>query len=102
MGFQHGTRQSKLVLFREHQGAQQVVGLYRNVTLGEPLQENLRPLGILIKERRGRGEQQDEAIARLRAHGLFGLRQKSRGAIRIGEGGTKDLIRFAALLRLVA
>ncbi len=51
-----------------------MVGRYRNVTLGEPLQENLRPLGVLIKERRGRGEQQDEAIAWLRAHGLFGLR----------------------------
>ena len=74
MGFQHGPRRSKLALFREHQSAQQVVGRYRNVPLGEPLQENLRPLGVPIEERSRRREQQNQAIARLRAHGLFGLR----------------------------
>ena len=92
MGFQHGTRRSELVLFRERQGAQQVVGADCNVTLGEPLQKNLRPRGILIEECCRGGEQQDVAIAWVRAHGLFGLRQKPRLAIRIGKGGAKDLV----------
>jgi hypothetical protein len=34
----------------------------------------LRPFGILIEERSRRGEQQDKAVARQRAHGLLGLR----------------------------
>jgi hypothetical protein len=77
MRFQDRTRRSKLVSFRKHQGVQQLVRRYCNVTLGEPLQENPRPLGIVIEERRGGGEQQDKAIAWLRSHRLFGLRQKS-------------------------
>jgi len=50
-----------------------VVSAYRNVALGEPLEKDLRSLGILIQERGCGGEQQDHTIARLRAHCLFGL-----------------------------
>src|SRR5262245_21994500 len=72
MGFQHRARQPKLALFREHQGTEQVVSADRNIAFGEPLQENLRSLGIPIEERSGRGEQQEEAVAWLRSHRLFG------------------------------
>src|SRR5262249_23561803 len=75
---------------------------YGNETLGEPFQENLRSLGILIEQGSGGGEQQDEAVARMRAHRLFGLWQKPRGAGRIGEGGHQDLIPSVDRLRLMA
>ena len=76
MVFQHGTRRSKLVFFRKQQRAQQLVRRC-NITLGESLQEHPRPRGIVIEERSGGGEQQDEAIAWLRSQCGFGLRQKS-------------------------
>jgi hypothetical protein len=74
MGFQHGPRRSKLVLFGENQGAQQVVSFYHKVAFGESLQKNPCSLGILVEERGSGGEQQDGAIAWLSAHGVFGLR----------------------------
>jgi hypothetical protein len=74
MGFQHRACQPKLALFRERQRTQQVVRANRNITFREPLEENLRSLGILIEERSGGGEQQDEAVAWLRPHRLFGPR----------------------------
>ena len=64
----------ELVLLRERQGAQQMAAVDRNVALGKALQEDLRAPRLLIEERRRGGEQQDVAIARLRAHGFFGLR----------------------------
>src|SRR5262249_53822620 len=100
--FQHGSRRCKVVPFLEHQGTQEVVRRYRNETLGEPFQENLCSLGILIEQGSGGGEQQDEAVARMRAHRLFGLWQKPRGAVRIGEGGHQDLIPSVDRLRLIA
>ena len=92
IGFQHRTRQSELVLLRERQGAQQVAGADRNVALGKALQKDLRARGMLIEERCRGGEQQDVAIARLRAHRLLGLRQKPGMAIRIGKGSPEDLV----------
>ena len=59
---------------RERQRVQQMVTAYGDVTLGEPLQKNLRPVGFLVEYGSRGGEQQDVAIARLRTHGLFGLR----------------------------
>ena len=74
VGFQHGTRRFEPVTLCERQGVQQMVATYGDVTLGETLEKNLRSAGFLIQNG-GRGrEQQDVAIARLRAHRLFGLR----------------------------
>ena len=67
MGFQHRTRQSDLALLGKRQGAQQVAGVDRNEALGKALQKDLRARGILIEERCRGGEQQEVAIARLRA-----------------------------------
>jgi hypothetical protein len=92
MGFQHRTRQSELVLLRERQGAQQVAGADRNVALGKTLQKDLRARGILIEERCRGSEQQEVAIARLRAHRLLGLWQKPGMAMRISEGSLEDLV----------
>jgi hypothetical protein len=69
-----GTRQSEPVLLRQRQGEQQVTSADCNETLGEPLQKNLRSLGILIEERSRGSKQQVVAIAWLSAHRLFGLR----------------------------
>ena len=74
LGLKQRARQPKLALFRERQRTQQVVIANRNIAFREPLQENLRSLGILIEERSGGGEQQDKAVAWLRSHRLFGLR----------------------------
>ncbi len=74
MGFQHRARQRRLALLGERQGAQQVVGFARRVTLGEALQEHLRTRRILIEERSRGGEQQDVPVARIRQHRLLGLR----------------------------
>ncbi len=101
MRFEQGTRRSELVLSRERQGAQQVVGADREVTLGEPLQKNLRPLGTAVEQRGGGGEQQDGAVARVCAHGRFGLRQEPRLAIGICEVG-EDFVSAARLFRLIA
>ena len=102
MGFQHRTRQSELVLLRERQGAQQVAGADRNVALGKALQKDLRARGILIEERCRGSEQQEVAIARLRAHRLLGLRQKPGMAIRIGEGSPEDLVPSGGHILLIA
>jgi hypothetical protein len=45
----------------------------------------LRSLGILIEERSGGGEQQDEAVAWLRSHRLFGLRCDRNPDVRFGS-----------------
>src|ERR1700704_4413412 len=47
---------------------------------------------MLIEERCRGGEQQDVAIARLRAHRLLGLRQKPRMAVRIGKGSPEEVV----------
>ncbi len=88
-----------------------MVGADRNVALGKALQKDLRARGVLIEERRRGGKQQDVAIARLRAHGLLGLRQKPGMAMRISEGSPEDpvpsdghivLIAARQLFRLIA
>ena len=99
---QDGAPRCELALFRERQGAQQVVRADRDVSLGEPLQKDLRALRILIEEGSRGGEQQDDAIAGLGADRLLGLRQKSRHAILIGEGGAEDRIPCERLFRLIA
>src|SRR5271166_4441280 len=102
MGFQHRTRQSELVLLRERQGAQQVAGVDRNVALGKALQKDLGARGILIEERCRGSEQQEVAIARLRAHRLLGLRQKPRMAMRISERSPEDLVPSGGHILLIA
>ncbi len=87
---------------RERQGAQQVAGADRNVALGKALQKDLRARGILIEERCRGGEQQEVAIARLRAHRLLGLRQKPGMAMRISEGSPEDLVPSDGHLLLIA
>jgi hypothetical protein len=110
-GFQHRTRQSELALLRERHGAQQVAGVDSNVALGKALEEDLRACGILIEERCRGSEQQEVAIARLRAHRLLGLRQKPGMAMRISEGSPEDpvpsdghilMIAARQLFRLIA
>ena len=77
---------------RERQGAQQVAGADRNVALGKALQKDLRTRGLLIEERCRGSEQQEVAIARLRAHRFLGLWQKPGMAIRIGQGSPENLV----------
>ena len=87
MGFQHGSRRFQLAPLRKRQSAQQMVTANGDVALGEPLQKNLRSVGLLIEDGSRGCKQQDVAIARLCAHRLFSLRQKLRLSIRIAEGG---------------
>jgi hypothetical protein len=87
---------------RERQGAQQVAGADRNVALGKALQKDLRARGILIEERCRGSEQQEVAIAWLRAHRLLGLRQKPGMAMRISEGSPEDLVPSGGHILLIA
>ena len=74
VGFQHRPRELKLVLLREHERAQKMAAVGRDVAFGKALQEDLGAPRLLIEQRRCGGEQQDMALARSRAHGFFGLR----------------------------
>ena len=74
----------------------------RNEALGKALQKDLRARGILIEERCRGGEQQEVAVARLRAHRLLGLRQKPGMAMRISEGSPEDLVPYGGHILLIA
>ena len=90
--FEHRSRQHELVLLRERQGAEQVVGIHQDKALGEALQEFQRTLGISIKQRRSCREQQEVSVARPCLHCLLGDRQQSGLAAGIGYRCPKQLV----------
>ena len=102
MAFEQRTRRTELVLLRQGQGMQQMIGIGGDVTLRQPLQEYQRPLGAAVQQRRRRRQAQDDRIAGSGANGLFGQRQESILAIRVGEGITQELFPVARFVRRIA
>src|SRR5215471_2433197 len=73
-----------------------------DVALREALEKDLGTRRLPIEKRRGGSEQQNMAVARLRAHSLLGLPQKSARALRIGKRSEQDALPSGrAILRII-
>jgi hypothetical protein len=102
MALEQHARRSGLVLLREREGVQQVMGHGGDVALGKALQEHQRPIRVLVEHRRGGGEIEDHGVAGIGAQRLFRQRQKAAPAFPVRKGIEEDRIPPAGIVQQVA